>query len=117
MGKINNEYLDMFIESLTKDIDKWQRISHAAMGYNWIEWHGPEIQTKSGDRLSFANTLNYTGAYINGRLACQLGFWRSINIFSARTRKYITASRRMKRATYLKDTNRYSDYLKKVIGK
>jgi hypothetical protein len=95
---INGFYFSRLIDSLEKDYDQWNiKYCGGGPGDSWTEWHGPEYTNKAGEILQFAFTLNYSGAYINGRIGWTIGFLQAYNIFSYQTRRFRRAIKRMKR--------------------
>lgn len=112
---INQFYFSRFIESLEQDTEKWG-ISHPkGYGNNWTEYHGPEYKNKEGGRIFFAQTLNYLGCYVNGRILWHMPFWYQANIFSHQTRRFWKAWRKMKRLCHLKETLELNDKLMKSL--
>jgi hypothetical protein len=86
------------IDSLEKDYDQWKiKYCGGGPGDSWTEWHSPDYINKNGEKIQFAFTLNYNGAYINGRIRWTVGFLQNYNIFSHMTRRYKRALKRMKK--------------------
>lgn len=112
---INRFYFSRFIDSLEKDAEKWNMSHHGAYGNSWQEYHGPEYINAEGQRIAFAQTLNYLGCYVNGRILWQVPFWYQANIFSHQTRRFWKAWRKMKRLCHLKDTQELNDKLMKSL--
>lgn len=87
-------YKSRFIDSLEKDFDRWEfRYCEASNGESWIEWYGPEYINDNGERIKFFSGLNYTGAYINGRVGYTIGIFEWI--FGSNSRRLRKAFRRM----------------------
>lgn len=96
MRELDNFYLERFIESLESDTDKWTMSHHGGYSGHWVEYHGPTYTNESGVRLTFAQTLNYLGAYVDGVLVWQVPFRYRINIFSYKVIRFHRALRVMK---------------------
>ena len=94
---IHGFYISRMIDSLENDYDKWER-RHCGggPGWTWTEYHGPVYTNNRGVKLQFAETLNYTGAYIDGSIGWTIGFLDWWNIFSYRTRRLRRAFRKMR---------------------
>lgn len=98
LEQVNEFYFSRLIDSLERDYDQWE-MKHCGggPGWTWTEWHGPEYKNEAGERLQFAFTLNYNGAYINGRIGWTVSPLQYYNIFSYRTRRFRKAMKRMKK--------------------
>jgi hypothetical protein len=66
--QINDTYTKSMISSMETDYLNWTMTTCGGAGYTWLEFHSPEYRTPVGARKSYAFTLNYDGAYINGRI-------------------------------------------------
>lgn len=86
------------IDSLENDYDRWE-MKHCGggPGWYWTEYYGPIYTNESGIKIQFAETLNYTGAFVDGQIMWTVGFLDWYNIFSYRTRRLRRAFRRMKK--------------------
>jgi hypothetical protein len=94
--EIDNYYVSRMIDSLEKDYDKWKITHCEGPGMAWTEYHGPEYENQEKNRISFAYTLNYTGAYINGRIGWTVPIMIISNPFSYQGRRLKKAYRKMK---------------------
>ena len=112
---INQFYFSRFIDSLEQDTEKWRISHHGGYSNHWTEYHGPEYKNKEGERISFAQTMNYLGCYVNGRILWHMPFWYQANIFSHQTRRFWKARRKMKRLCHLKETRELNDQLMKSL--
>jgi len=106
---INVFYLSRFIDSLELDIDKWST-SYCAGGdgQSWNDYHSPEYINSEGKRLQFAFTLCSTGAYIDGYMSWTIPF---LNPFLSTHRRFVTASRKMKKLARGKAEEKYNQKL------
>lgn len=108
---IRNFYKSRFIDSLEQNIDKWEaKYCGGGPGWSWTEWHGPEYTNDEGERIQFFSGLNYTGAYINGRVGYAIGRWEWI--MSRRLRK---AFRNMKSHVKAKERKKVDDKMMKAL--
>jgi hypothetical protein len=107
--EIDAFYLSRFIDSLELDIDKWEVTSCSGWdGSSWSEFHGPEYTNSEGKRLKFAFTLCSTGAYIDGYMSWTIP---CLNPFLSTHRRFVTASRKMKKLARSKAEEKYSQKL------
>jgi hypothetical protein len=95
--QIDNLYFDKLINSLEKDYKNWKHTRHGGAGWSWSEWFSPIYENENGQTITFGFTLNYNGAYINGRLGWVVSFLQAYNIFSPTTYKFWWLIRRMKK--------------------
>lgn len=112
---INNFYFSRFIDSLENDLEKWESRHCGSYGGTWTEYHGPQYQNKEGKSLMFAETMNYLGAYVNGKILWVVPFWMRFNIFSYQTRRFWSAFRKMKRSCRQKDLKNLNEDLLKAL--
>ena len=109
---IRNFYKSRFVDSLEKDFDKWEmRRCCASTGDSWIEWHGPEYKNKRGERIQFAITLNYTGAYVNGTIQYTIGAWE----WFFKSRRLRKAFKNMKSHVRAKMKTQFNERLMKAL--
>jgi len=109
---IRNFYKSRFVDSLEQDIDKWEiKYCGASTGDSWVEWHGPEYTNERGERIQFFSGLNYTGAYVNGRVQYAIGRWEWL-FKSKRLKK---AFRKMKTHVRAKEKKEYNEKLMKAL--
>ena len=94
--QINNYYVSRMIDSLEKDYDKWEMKHCSGADWSWTEYHGPEYKNEEGRRIRFAFTLNYNGAYVDGRMRWSIPFMVRFNPFSYQGRRLKKAAKRMK---------------------
>lgn len=72
---IDEQYLDLFIHSLTTDIDKWEhKACGGGDGSTWSEWIGPTYESDNGDKIYFSDCSLGRGCYINGGWGWSTGF-------------------------------------------
>ncbi len=112
---INNFYFSRFIDSLENDTEKWEANHHGTYSGTWIEYIGPEYTNQEGERIRFAETLNYLGAYVNGRILWVVPFWTRFNIFSYQTRRFWSAFRKMKKTCLTKNEKKLNNDLIKAL--
>ncbi len=111
---VRSFYKSRFIDSLEKDYDKWDsKYCGASNGDSWVEWHGPEYTNDDGERIQFFFGLNYTGAYINGRVGYTINTleW----LFETNSRRLRKATRRMKNHVRAKDRKKVNDKMIKAL--
>jgi hypothetical protein len=102
--QVDNYYVSRMIDSLENDYDKW-KITHCGGGPGmfWTEYHGPEYENSEKNRISFAYTLNSTGAYINGRIRWTVPIRITANPFSYQGRRLRKAYKKMKAHLEIKE--------------
>jgi len=102
---VHSFYVSRLIDSLENDYKKWEiKYCGGGPGWAWTEYYSPEYVNSNGVKLQFAETLNYTGAYIDGAIGWTIGFADWWNPFSYRTRRLRRAFNKMK--SYLRTIER-----------
>lgn len=105
---INDLYISRFIDSLEKDIDKWEKESYLICGDCWYEWYGPEYTNENNVRLKFVITSDSADAYIDGYMSWKVPFF---NPFFKKHWMLIKAIRKMKKFTDVKCKEKYKSKL------
>lgn len=96
-SEIHTLYLTDMINSMEQDLSNWTMESHGAAGWSWLEFRSPTYKTQSGGTKSFGISLNYTGCWIDGRIAWTVPFLVRVNPFSSSFWRYHTARLKMQR--------------------
>ncbi len=113
--QINNTYIKAMITSMETDYLNWTMTTCGAAGYNWLEFHSPKYRTSVGASKSYEFTLNYDGAYVDGRIAWTVPAIIKVNPFNPLFWRFWSAKRALVKFLKQKATQEHLEYLSNHI--
>jgi hypothetical protein len=114
-SQINRVYIEAMLVSMETDYSNWTMNSCGAAGYSWLEFHSPEYRTPVGARKSYAFTLNYDGAYVDGRIAWTVPAIVKINPVNPLFWRFWFAKRKLVKFLKQKAAQEHLEYLSNHI--
>jgi hypothetical protein len=110
---VDSTYAESMIVSMETDYDNWTMESCGAAGYSWLEFRSPEYKSPAGLRKMYAFTLNYNGAYIDGRIQWTVPMSIWLNPFNPLFWRYWIAKKKLVRFLKVESTKKHLEYLSK----
>jgi hypothetical protein len=112
---VNGFYFSRLIDSLEKDYKEWRREGHSSYIGSYYEYKSPEYKNSESKRIQFTIGDVTDGAYVDGYLRWDLGFFQKYNLFSYRTRRFWVSYWRMRYYVKQKIESKYTEELMKSL--
>lgn len=104
-AKISEYYLSRLVASLESESQEWDRVERGGPNEGkWYEYLSPVHTNNDGKTVRFRKGWSSVGAYVNGQLLWELGFFETYNIFSSQTRRMWSGIRKVRKACELRES-------------
>lgn len=115
LKEVNEFYFSRLIDSLEKDYKEWNFECHSSYVGSYYKYKSPEYKNTTKKKIQFIVGDIAYGAYVDGYLKWDLGFFQKYNLFSYRTRRFWVAYWKMRSYVKQKIESKFAEELMKSL--